>query len=85
MARVTGLEPATSGVTGRRSNQLSYTRMRWTLRSLRGAPDTSRPESCQRQSAELRGAGGGKPERPARKRREIGPFGHVSHCTQTPV
>jgi hypothetical protein len=25
MARVTGLEPATSGVTGRRSNQLSYT------------------------------------------------------------
>ena len=27
VARVTGLEPATSGVTGRHSNRLSYTRI----------------------------------------------------------
>jgi hypothetical protein len=35
MARVTGLEPATSGVTGRRSNQLSYTRKAAASRRLR--------------------------------------------------
>jgi hypothetical protein len=36
MARETGLEPATSGVTGRRSNQLSYSRNR--KRALKDAP-----------------------------------------------
>ena len=36
MAGVTGLEPAASGVTGRRSNQLSYT------------PTTARDRTCQR-------------------------------------
>ncbi len=35
MARATGLEPAASGVTGRRSNQLSYARA---LERARGPP-----------------------------------------------
>src|SRR5688500_12489123 len=38
MARVTGLEPATSGVTGRRSNQLSYTRLIQARRRALAAP-----------------------------------------------
>ena len=46
VARMTGLEPATSGVTGRRSNQLSYIRV--TATSPRGASDMTDPESCQR-------------------------------------
>ena len=31
MARLTGLEPATPGVTGRYSNQLSYNRAIWVV------------------------------------------------------
>ena len=40
MARATGLEPAASGVTGRRSNQLSY------ARNPNRAPAFSRPARC---------------------------------------
>ena len=36
MAGVTGLEPAASGVTGRRSNRLSYTPEAWCPRSVAG-------------------------------------------------
>ena len=37
LAGVTGLEPAASGVTGQRSNQLSYTPAKTTLPSIRTA------------------------------------------------
>ena len=45
MARVTGLEPATSGVTGRHSNRLSYTRLpsENPLRSIALRTGTDRP------------------------------------------
>ena len=48
MARLTGLEPATSGVTGRHSNQLSYNRLcsRPAMRRL----------ACEGGSREARGA-----------------------------
>ena len=47
VARLTGLEPATSGVTGRHSNQLSYNRMQAFIktaceRRLATGPDAQR-------------------------------------------
>ena len=36
MAGMTGLEPATSGVTGQRSNQLSYTPVIWCITFFKG-------------------------------------------------
>ena len=46
MARVTGLEPATSGVTGRHSNQLSYTRIPLREEEKGGLRATHDPVKC---------------------------------------
>jgi hypothetical protein len=56
MARMTGLEPATSGVTGRRSTPLSYIR-NLDPRETRGASDRSEVESCQRKMRTQASAG----------------------------
>jgi hypothetical protein len=56
VARVTGLEPAASGVTGRRSNQLSYTRAgcRQRSRGLRQSAET-RSETGKQEVARVTG------------------------------
>ena len=50
MARLTGLEPATPGVTGRYSNQLSYNRasLARQIRILSGAVDGARTRDPRR-------------------------------------
>ena len=60
MAGVTGLEPAASGVTGRRSNQLSYTPLRGSFSAAPQGPVRERaryvvqpPNRCQERSADI--------------------------------
>ncbi len=58
MARVTGLEPATSGVTGRRSNQLSYTRNLVLLDRIE-LSTSPLPRECSTTELQQHGSGGG--------------------------
>ena len=54
MARVTRLELATSGVTGQRSNQLSYTPLKWNAVAPRKWElFTPQPFDCQARSDEF--------------------------------
>ena len=48
MARLTGLEPATPGVTGRYSNQLSYNRAQDLTNLQHGAVDGTRTRDLRR-------------------------------------
>jgi hypothetical protein len=56
MAGATGLEPATSGVTGRRSNQLSYAPRKSVVRSEWERSNTTRPARKSRWAAFFGGA-----------------------------
>jgi hypothetical protein len=73
MARETGLEPATSGVTGRRSNQLSYSRFAVSggleRIGLCVKPETARKEALLFMNKNWR-------ERPARSKKTFDSGGH---------
>ena len=58
MAGSTGLEPATSGVTGRRSNQLNYDPASGRARSRQSAQAASVHAASASDRAELHGPGG---------------------------
>ena len=55
MAGVTGLEPAASGVTGRRSNQLSYTRANHAAQAGGNPPDLPGPGTTMHRVARVTG------------------------------
>ena len=67
MARATGLEPATPGVTGRHSNQLSYARTAWKV--IASKQDAFRGRSDFRNDRLVNGAGDGTRTRDLRRDR----------------